>query len=129
LISLVAASALTALTGFAHAQALLTSADGVLLTSADCVLVTAAGMTAYNFDQDVAGSGKSACSGPCAALWPAVTAAADARPEGALSLLTREDGIRQWAYKGKPVYRYSGDTQPGDRKGDNFRNMWHIVRP
>ena len=120
-ISWVAAAVLAAFAGVVHAQALLTSADGVL--------VTAAGMTVYSFDQDVAGSGKSACSGPCAALWPAVTAAADARSEGALSLLTREDGARQWAYKGKPVYRYSGDARPGDRNGDNFKNLWHIIKP
>ena len=39
-------------------------------------LVVPNGMTPYTFDADKAGSGKSACNGPCAGLWlPLVTAA------------------------------------------------------
>ena len=41
---------------------------------ADGVLVAANGMTLYTFDKDAAGSGKSACNGPCAALWPPLMA-------------------------------------------------------
>ena len=37
---------------------------------ADGVLVAANGMTLYTFDKDMANSGKSACNGPCATLWP-----------------------------------------------------------
>eukprot|EP01133_Synstelium_polycarpum_P018907 gene18907-22621_t len=41
---------------------------------ANGMLVNASGMTVYVFDKDVAGSGKSACSGGCLVAWPAVIA-------------------------------------------------------
>jgi predicted lipoprotein with Yx(FWY)xxD motif len=93
------------------------------------MLVDSAGMTLYTFDNDAAGSGKSACNGPCAANWPPVMADAGAQPEGDMTLVTRDDGTKQWAYQGKPVYRYKSDTKPGDATGDNFRNVWHAVKP
>ena len=93
------------------------------------ILVNAAGMTVYTFDKDVAGSGKSTCSGPCSTAWPAVMADADARPEGDMTIVTRDDGAKQWAYKGKPVYLYASDAKPGDRKGDNFKDVWHVIKP
>ena len=38
------------------------------------LLVNTTGMTLYTFDNDVPGSGKSACNGPCATLWPPLAA-------------------------------------------------------
>ncbi len=93
------------------------------------MLVNTGGMTLYTFDNDVAGSGKSACNGPCAGLWPPVMADADARPEGDMTIVTRDDGTKQWAYKGKPVYLYKSDMKAGDMTGDNFKNVWHVVKP
>jgi predicted lipoprotein with Yx(FWY)xxD motif len=95
---------------------------------ANGALVAPNGMTLYTFDKDTAGSGKSTCNGPCAALWPPLTAGANDQPTGAYSVVTRDDGSRQWAYKGKPVYFYKPDTKAGDRTGDNFRDVWHIIK-
>lgn len=95
----------------------------------DGVFVNAAGMTLYTFDKDVAGSGRSVCNGPCAANWPPLTAAADARAAGEWSIVTRDDGGKQWAYKGKPLYLWSKDQKPGDRSGDGFNNAWRLARP
>lgn len=95
----------------------------------DGVLTGANGMTLYTFDKDAAGSGKSACNGPCAGLWPPVMAEADAKPEGDMTLVTRDDGTKQWAYKGKPVYLYKSDMKAGDMTGDNFKNVWHVIKP
>ena len=92
------------------------------------MLVNTSGMTLYTFDNDTAGSGKSACNGPCAGLWPPVMAAADAKPEGDMTIVTRDDGGKQWAYKGKPVYLYKQDMKPGDATGDNFKNVWHVIK-
>jgi predicted lipoprotein with Yx(FWY)xxD motif len=92
----------------------------------DGVLVNAAGMTVYTFDKDVANSGKSACAGPCLALWPAVSAG-DTAATAPYSVVVREDGSKQLAYKGKPLYVYSGDKKAGERTGDNFKNVWHVV--
>ena len=73
-------------------------------------------------------SGKSVCNGPCAALWPPAMAAADAKPEGDFTIVVRDDGARQWAYKGKPVYTYTGDKKAGETTGDNFKDSWHVIK-
>ncbi|KQW87899.1 hypothetical protein ASC94_25745 [Massilia sp. Root418] len=90
------------------------------------VLVTGTGMTVYTFDKDVAGSGKSACSGPCIQNWPAV--AAPEKVAEPYSVVTREDGSRQLAYKGKPLYTFVKDAKAGDRSGDNVKDVWHVVK-
>ncbi|CUI53536.1 hypothetical protein [Achromobacter dolens] len=102
----------------AHAQAVKTQ-DGILVNSA--------GMTLYTFDKDA--GGKSACNDQCAKIWPPVTASADAKASGDLSIITRDDGSKQWAYKGKPVYLYAKDAKPGDKTGDNFKDVWHVIKP
>ena len=90
------------------------------------VMVNSAGMTVYTFDKDTPYSGKSACNGPCIALWPAV--AATGNPTGDYSVVTRDDGSKQLAYKGKPLYLYAKDQKPGDMTGDNVKDVWHVVR-
>ena len=120
LLPALALSLAAAFTTFAHAEPAAKMAGGMLVNNG--------GMTLYSFDKDPAGSGKSLCNGPCAALWPPAMAAADAKPEGDLSIVTRDDGARQWAYKGKPVYMYSADKKAGDMMGDNFKDVWHVIK-
>ncbi|MES2400300.1 MAG: hypothetical protein V4573_09975 [Pseudomonadota bacterium] len=93
----------------------------------DGMLVNAKGMTLYTFDRDVAGSGKSACEGDCAVKWPPVMASASDQPSGDFTIVTRSNG-RQWAYKGKPVYTWPEDQEPGDKYGDNYLKVWHIIK-
>jgi predicted lipoprotein with Yx(FWY)xxD motif len=111
------------------ATALSTSvhAEPVVKMSND-ILVNADGMTLYTFDNDVANSGKSACNGPCATLWPPALVAADAQTEGELSIVIRDDGSKQWAYKGMPIYTYAEDKVAGDINGDNFKEVWHVIK-
>ncbi len=92
-------------------------------------LVAANGMSLYVFDRDAAGSGKSVCNGPCAANWPPLMAAAGDMASGDWSIVARDDGGRQWAYKGKPVYFWAKDQKPGDRTGDGFNKVWQLARP
>ncbi|NVM75769.1 putative lipoprotein with Yx(FWY)xxD motif [Duganella sp. SG902] len=92
----------------------------------DGVLVNAAGMTVYTFDKDVANSGKSACNGPCIENWPAVTPPANVAAP--YSVITRDDGGKQLAYQGKPLYLFKKDVKPGDRNGDNVKEVWHVVK-
>jgi len=94
---------------------------------ADGVLVNSAGMTVYTFDKDVADSGKSTCNGPCATAWPPV-AVGDAKLAAPYSVVTRDDGAKQVAYKGKPLYLFVSDTKAGDRNGDKVKDVWHIVK-
>ena len=96
---------------------------------ADGVLVGTNDMTLYTFDRDAAGAGKSVCNGQCATLWPPLMAAAGASASGDWSIVTRDDGGKQWAYKGKPVYFWSKDQKAGDRMGDGVANVWRLARP
>lgn len=97
------------------------------LKAHDGVLVDKAGMTLYTFDKDVANSGKSACIDQCAKAWPAAVAGNDAVPQDEYSVIMRVDGKQQWAYNGMPLYTFAKDTKPGDKKGDNFKNVWHVI--
>lgn len=95
---------------------------------ADGALVAANGMTLYTFDKDVAGSSKSVCNGPCAGIWPPLAAKATDTASGPWGFVTRDDGARQWSYKGQPVYFYQPDQKAGERKGDKVQNVWHIIK-
>lgn len=119
-ISLVSALLLALASVSAHA------ADPVPLKKSDGVLVDAKGMTVYTFDKDAANSGKSACSGRCAENWPPVQAGS-AQPAAPYSVVTREDGSKQLAYNGKPLYTFVKDKKPGDKSGDKAMNAWHAV--
>jgi predicted lipoprotein with Yx(FWY)xxD motif len=90
------------------------------------MMTSPSGMTLYTFDKDA--GGKSACNGPCAANWPPLMAAADAKPSGDWTIIARDDGSKQWAYKGKPLYAWSKDQKPGDMTGDGFNGAWHVVK-
>jgi predicted lipoprotein with Yx(FWY)xxD motif len=92
-------------------------------------LTNPAGMTLYVFDKDTAGSGKSVCNGECAMKWPAFAASATDKPTGDYSVVTRDDGSRQWAYRGKPLYLWTKDQKPGDATGDGVNNVWHAATP
>jgi len=120
IIALLSAVAFAAVTTVAAQTAPVKVVDGVL--------TNAAGMTLYTFDKDAAGSGKSACNGPCAANWPPLMAAADAKAGGDFSIVTRDDGSKQWAHKGKPLYLWVKDTKPGDRSGDGVNNVWRVAK-
>ena len=105
------------------------AADPMPAKVADGTLVGPNGMTLYVFDKDAAGSGKSVCNGPCATNWPPLMADASAKSSGDFSVITRDDGARQWAYKGKPLYYWAKDKKPGDKTGDGVNNVWHVARP
>lgn len=96
-------------------------------TSKGKTLVDTKGMTLYVYDRDT--GSKSSCTGMCAQNWPPLAAAADAKNSGHWSVITRDDGSKQWAYRGKPVYHWSKDTKPGDVTGDGVAGAWHAARP
>ena len=96
---------------------------------ADGVLVGPNGMTLYVFDRDTANSGKSACNGPCATNWPPLIATAADKPAGDYTVITRDDGQKQWALKGQPLYYWVKDTKAGDKTGDGVNSVWYVAKP
>lgn len=121
-IPLAAALALAASAAFAADPAMIGT------TSKGKTLVDAKGMTLYTFAKDM--GGKSMCNGGCAANWPPLKAAADARATGDWSVVARDDGSKQWAYKGRPLYGWVKDGKPGDVTGDGFLNgAWRVAQP
>jgi len=92
------------------------------------VLVNDKGMTLYVFDKDTAG--KSACNGPCAESWPPLAASDSDKPLADYTIITRDDGKKMWAYKGRPLYAWKNDKAPGETDGDGKLNgAWHIATP
>ena len=85
-------------------------------------------LTLYTFDKDT--KGVSNCTGSCAGVWPpyTTTSTPSTLPSN-VTLIKRTDGSMQFAYKGMPVYYYSGDKAVGDVTGDGFNGIWHIVKP
>jgi predicted lipoprotein with Yx(FWY)xxD motif len=95
----------------------------------DGMLVGSNNMTLYTFTKDAAGSGKSMCNGLCATNWPPLLVDGSPVVSGDYSVITRDDGKKQLAFKGMPLYFWVKDTKPGDKTGDGFLNgAWKIVK-
>lgn len=86
----------------------------------------AKGMTLYTYARDDQ-PGKSACIDDCLKVWPALTAPETAQAQGQWSVITRDDGSKQWAYRGKPLYTYVRDKYPGGAFGDRVGNAWNVA--
>ena len=97
---------------------------GVTTMSTGRLLVNAAGYSVYYSDHDP--PGKSACDAVCAETFLPILAPALARPQGDWSLVERSAGIRQWAFRGKPLYTYRLDGDTHKQKGSDVEG-WHNV--
>ncbi len=95
------------------------------------IVVDGSGRTVYFFDNDVAGSGQSTCTGQCATMWPA------AHPAGAepvvdgitaeVATIIGTDGRPQLTIDGRPVYTFASDEAPGDVNGQGVNDLWYVV--
>jgi predicted lipoprotein with Yx(FWY)xxD motif len=82
------------------------------------------GLTLYTFTQD----GRSgACTAECLEVWPPLLAPQLARPIGEWSAVERPDGLRQWAFRGQLVYRFSEDQLPGQAAGEGAGGAWTAI--
>ena len=86
-----------------------------------------AGMPLYIFDGDPVRDKTACTAGPCTNHWVPALAGQLARPVGEFTVLSRDDGIFQWAYRGKALYAFDGDTQPGDAVGSTIDKRWQVV--
>jgi len=99
------------------------------------ILVDSHGRTLYLWAHDK--HHRSTCYGACTAYWPPLTTRGKPRATGGarqalLSTTRRRDGRLQVAYRGHPLYRFSGDTKPGQTSGEgltDFGGRWDPVSP
>jgi predicted lipoprotein with Yx(FWY)xxD motif len=93
------------------------------------VLTTSKGFTLYSFAPDT--STKSNCNGACAQNWPPVQGPATASGvKGTFGTIKRSDGSVQATFDGHPLYAFTGDTAPGQAKGNGLNaagGLWHEV--
>lgn len=91
------------------------------------LLVDIKGRGLYTWDGDLK-PGRSSCNGQCRLLWPPIFADEGAVPKGPFDLVDRDDGRKQWALRGRPLYRWASDKKFGDAGGDGVSDTWHLVR-
>lgn len=97
------------------------------------IVVDGEGRTVYMFEKDE--RDQSYCTGACESVWPPVTTTGMPKVEDGIdaakvTLLTRENGLRQVVYQGHPLYYYQGDTSSGDTNGqelDQFGAEWYVL--
>jgi predicted lipoprotein with Yx(FWY)xxD motif len=120
--------------GIASAAAFASTKGTVSLrtTQAGKVLVGPDGRTLYLFTADK--SGKSACYGKCASVWPPLIAASPTVGTGLsasrLGTTKRTDGKLHVTYAGHPLYFFAKDKKAGEVRGEgivHFGGSWWVV--
>jgi predicted lipoprotein with Yx(FWY)xxD motif len=99
------------------------------------IVVDGKGHTLYLFEKDK--NRRSACYGLCATYWPPLLTHGKplARAGAKQSLLgrtRRRNGSEQVTYAGHPLYRFSGDSKPGQTNGQGLQDFgggWDAVSP
>ncbi|MFB9328740.1 plastocyanin/azurin family copper-binding protein [Paenibacillus aurantiacus] len=88
------------------------------------------GMTLYFFTKDAADV--NACQGECLKNWPIFydehLQIPSSLNKNDFTVLTRNDGQKQWMYKGWPLYYFAKDTTAGDVLGEAVGGVWFIAK-
>src|SRR5262249_45264261 len=85
------------------------------------------GLALYTFDRDLRTPGESACDADCAKQWPPLKAADDAKAIGDWSIISRKDGSKQWAFRGRPLYGYAEEGGSNTAYGDGQGETWYVA--
>src|SRR5262245_4343740 len=94
------------------------------------ILVNLKGLTLYSLSAER--HGRWICkNSACLALWKPLVVPKGTKPTGVTGLGTvrRPTGQIQVAYRGAPLYRFTGDHKRGDIKGNGFKDVgtWRVV--
>jgi predicted lipoprotein with Yx(FWY)xxD motif len=94
------------------------------------VLTTLKGRTLYSLS--VEKNGKFICTASCLSVWHPLVVPAGTKPIGPVTLGTiiRPDNhATQVTFKGRPLYRFSGDRKRGDDNGEGIKDVgtWHAA--
>jgi len=76
------------------------------------------GKPLYTYDQE-AETGKAICVGECAKEFAPLVAPANAHAFGDWTIVTRDDGVKQWAYQRQPLYLFTGVDPVGEPAANN----------
>ena len=97
------------------------------------ILTAANGMTIYLFEPDA--HGPPTCTDSCAETWPPLTVddasqvvGGDGVDASLLGTVEHAAGT-QITYNGWPLYFFSGDSVPGDTKGQGQGDVWFVLDP
>ena len=85
------------------------------------------GQPLYTYRNDTM-FGMSHCEGACAAAWPPLLATAQPQPSDDWTLITRQDGSKQWAYRDKPLYQANISVERVE-KATGADGMWALAKP
>lgn len=85
--------------------------------------------TLYAFTNDKSVTNGSNCNDGCAVKWPPLLAEEDDKASGDYTLVTRNNGDKQWAYRGMPLYRWINDSASGDTTGEEVNSVWYVAQP
>jgi predicted lipoprotein with Yx(FWY)xxD motif len=124
----------------AAAPTVLTPPPGVVLSAngtaqLGTVVIDGEGYTLYRYERDTANPPAATCADECATTWPPVLAEPGAPltlegvQEAAVGTVTRPDGAVQLTLGGWPLYRFTGDPQPGATTGQGAGGTWFAVTP
>ncbi len=91
------------------------------------VLVDSRRMTMYALDGKETRAKTACVTSACPEQFVPVSAALLANPKGDFTLVDRDDGVKQWAFKGKPLFTYTGDYVPGDANGVGVDKKYTMV--
>jgi predicted lipoprotein with Yx(FWY)xxD motif len=105
-----------------------------LVGHADALVTDGDGFTLYRTDRDRAMPPTPTCMDACADTWAPVLAgngmpAVQGIDAALVGTVTRPDGGHQLTLAGWPLYRYSGDREPGTRNGHGADGTWWAVTP
>ena len=99
-------------------------------TSRGTILVNSKGRSLY--DLSVEKKNHFICTGTCTKTWHPLRSKhkSPTGTVGHLSFLKRPDGTKQVAYKGHPLYTFSGDSKAGDTNGQGFKDVgtWSVIK-
>ena len=91
------------------------------------ILTNGIGSPIYAYSGTGVGGKQDCVTSVCAKRWIPVSAPNLANPIGDFTLITRDEGTKQWAYKGKPLFTYSADLMPGDALGIGVSSDYKVA--
>lgn len=94
----------------------------VITVTTGRMLTTLDGNSVYTFSRDT--PTRSFCANACLAEWTPISAGGLTLPQGEWGIIERSPGVRQWTFRGKPLYTHNLDRSPGGMEGSDVPG-WH----